>query len=290
MREPFFLTVKSRLFFYFFQAGSNPAAFQPNSLFRMEYHGEGNWSKQESWAQPGEIAWQYQIENDTAYVMSYLGDHYGLKFPKIKVYFNKSSDGINWEPVNSSQPVIYVGGISEIGWMFDLEGIVYGVGRNEDGDTSGWGRRVLTNVNKSFTCFGSQSDPNIIESPRMFRHGNDLYLVGRTDPTGTFQINNWAEDLLPKNLHHYLDLGEYSLRPHGNAIWKVLKGSGKLWKMLDLPGCGDTSFPSILRVGAHKYWLANYSSPLDVCDSWPWILGQISKKGTQIHIIELEFI
>jgi len=256
----------------------------------MEYHGEGNWSKQESWAQPGEIAWQYQIENDTAYVMSYLGDHYGLKFPKIKVYFNKSSDGINWEPVNSSQPVIYVGGISEIGWMFDLEGIVYGVGRNEDGDTSGWGRRVLTNVNKSFTCFGSQSDPNIIESPRMFRHGNDLYLVGRTDPTGTFQINNWAEDLLPKNLHHYLDLGEYSLRPHGNAIWKVLKGSGKLWKMLDLPGCGDTSFPSILRVGAHKYWLANYSSPLDVCYSWPWILGQISKKGTQIHIIELEFI
>lgn len=44
--------------------------------------------------------------------MSYLGDHYGLQFPKIKVYFNKSEDGIHWAPVNPKEPVIYVGGIS----------------------------------------------------------------------------------------------------------------------------------------------------------------------------------
>lgn len=62
--------------------------------------------------------------------MSYLGDHYGLEFPKIKVYFNKSQDGIHWTPVDEKNPVIYVGGISEIGWMFDLRGKVFGVGRN----------------------------------------------------------------------------------------------------------------------------------------------------------------
>ena len=44
--------------------------------------------------------------------MSYIGDHYGLKFPAIKVYFNKSNDGINWSPVDTSNPVIYTGGIS----------------------------------------------------------------------------------------------------------------------------------------------------------------------------------
>lgn len=124
----------------------------------------------------------------------------------------------------------------------------------------------------------------------MFRHGDDLYLVGRTDPTGTFMNNDFYENLLPRNLHHYFDLGAYSLRPHGNAIWKVLKSSGLLLKVLDLPGCGDTSFPSILRVGEHKYWLANYSSPMELCAAWPWLLGQVSAQGTQIHIIELNFI
>jgi hypothetical protein len=112
MREPYFLNVQGRLFFYFFQAGDNPAAFQPNSLFRSEYISKQNWTKQEPWGQPGEIAWQYQVENGTAYAMSYLGDHYGLQFPKIKVYFNKSEDGIHWAPVNPKEPVIYVGGIS----------------------------------------------------------------------------------------------------------------------------------------------------------------------------------
>jgi hypothetical protein len=124
----------------------------------------------------------------------------------------------------------------------------------------------------------------------MFRHGDDLYLVGRTDPTGSFYNDNPLERLLPKNLHHYLDLGEYSLRPHGNAIWKIMKSSGKLLKVLDLPGCGDTSFASIIRVGDHEYWLANYSSPLDRCEDWPWLLGQISQQGTQIHLIKLKFI
>ena len=67
-----------------------------------------------------------------------------------------------------------------------------------------------------------QSNPEIYESPRMFRHGNDLYLIARTDPNGQF----WSKDnsilnLLPDNLHHLIDLGRYSLRSHGTAIWKV---------------------------------------------------------------------
>jgi hypothetical protein len=48
--------------------------------------------------------------------------------------FNKSSDGINWEPVDPKIPHVYVGGGSEVGWGFDLLGNLYGVIRNEDGD------------------------------------------------------------------------------------------------------------------------------------------------------------
>ena len=62
----------------------------------------------------------------------------------IDQHFNKSSDGINWEPVNPENEVPYRGGISEIGWAFDLEGNIWGVGRNEDGDDSGWGSRIFS--------------------------------------------------------------------------------------------------------------------------------------------------
>ena len=52
-------------------------------------------------------------------------------------------DGIEWNPVNEDRPATYNGGISEIGWTFDLEGNLWGVGRNEDGDDSLWGSRIF---------------------------------------------------------------------------------------------------------------------------------------------------
>jgi hypothetical protein len=48
--------------------------------------------------------------------------------------FNQSTDGLNWEPVDPKTPVVYRGGASEVGWSFDLEGNLYGILRNEDGD------------------------------------------------------------------------------------------------------------------------------------------------------------
>lgn len=123
----------------------------------------------------------------------------------------------------------------------------------------------------------------------MFRHANDLYLVGRTDPDGKFEQHNFIEDELPNSIHHLIDLVSYSFRRHGDAIWK-LESDGTLTKVVDIPGCGDTAFPSIMRVSEHKYWIANYSSPFDECKNWSWLHGQLSQDGTQIHYIEVEFV
>lgn len=74
--------------------------------------------------------------------------------------------------------------------MFDLEGVFWGVLRNEHGDKSGWGSRIAHGKPEqsgrwTFSDNG-KSNSTIYESPRMFRHGNDLYLVARTDPSGHF--------------------------------------------------------------------------------------------------------
>lgn len=90
------------------------------------------------------------------------------------------------------------------------------------------------------------SNPHIYESPRMFNHEGELYLVARTDPTGPFMSNYTATSELPPNQHHLYDLVAYSLRAHGTAIWRLNRETAALEWLLDLPGCGDTAFPRLV--------------------------------------------
>jgi len=79
------------------------------------------------------------------------------------------------------------------------------------------------------------------------------------------------------------------LRNHGVALWKLNTDTLTLTKISDVPGCGDTAFPSIERVSKHKYVIANYTSPLDQCKAWWWIHGQLSSEGTSIYLMEIDF-
>ena len=145
--------------------------------------------------------------------------------------------------MNIDQEIIYNGGISEVGfqiislrfpvvkyqfenltklgWTFDIFKNAWGVGRNEHGDLSGWGSRVFKADHdpdatgtagpalKEWVPLHEDSDPNIYESPRLFRHGNDLYLIARTDPDGPFCRPCDRED---PNVCHLADLAAFTLR------------------------------------------------------------------------------
>ena len=130
-----------------------------------------------------------------------------------------------------------------------------------------------------------QSDVEIYESPRMFRHGEQLYLIARTDPDGTFYTER---DIGNVNVHHLIDLGAYSTRRHGTALYKLINGKS-MEKVLDLPGCGDNAFPSIVRLDKHKYLIANYTSPTTRCEEWSWIRGQVSPRGTGVYFTLITF-
>merc|ERR1712037_476778 len=84
------------------------------------------------------------------------------------------------------------------------------------------------------------------------------------DPTGTFYMER--NESIPESLHHLIDLGAYSTRPHGVTLWRMDKLEGTFEKLLDLPGCGDTAFPSIVRISASTFLVANYTSPLSRCE------------------------
>lgn len=253
LREPMFLTLNDKLYFSFFQAGTNPIDFEPLGLFRIRMIRVGEWTSPELYGHEGEVVWEIVQENGTAYSQSYSGQ-YGLPgdgtdLGQLDMFLNMSTDGINWQPVG--QEVIYHGGLTEVGFYFDLEGNVWGVARNEDGDESGWGSRTFFASQDDLSSWNfvtEESDPWIYESPKMFRHGSELYLVARTDPEGPF----WSKDnpllnILPAWEHHLADLVSFSLRQHGTGIWHLDRSTGQLSLVLELTGCGDTAFPSIIR-------------------------------------------
>ena len=71
-------------------------------MLRSEYLGPQNWTEITEWGMLGEIAWQFQVENGTAYAGSYVGNHYGLKLGGMNLFLNKTTDGVNWEPIDSN--------------------------------------------------------------------------------------------------------------------------------------------------------------------------------------------
>ena len=129
------------------------------------------------------MAWQYHVFDDIAYTISYAGEHYNVgSLGQVKLFFNKSDDGRTWTPISSKTSPFSLGGISEVGWAVDNTGVLYGVGRNEDGDDSGWGSRVLKFDPETMEApqwIGNQSNPNIYESPRMFTHEAQCSKIGK---------------------------------------------------------------------------------------------------------------
>lgn len=287
MREPFLISFHGQLFFTFFQAGKDPLKFEPKHMMRTVRSADGTWSGLEAWGTPGEVPWELKVRNDKIYMTSYLGNHYSAGKSKVDVHFTESSDGYHWSPVNPAQPIVYEGGVSEVAFEFTEAGKLWAVTRNEDGDDSGWGSHVATadHFGKDAWKFPGRSDPNRYDSPRMFRHGSDIYLVARRDIRGPFDRGLRH---LPFAVQKWIYLTSYSLRPKRTALYHINQETSKVEWIQDLPSAGDTSFPSVVQTGPDQFLVANYTSPPEK-SRWNWLRGQVSKLGTQIYLVHLDF-
>lgn len=130
-----------------------------------------------------------------------------------------------------------------------------------------------------------RSDPERYDSPEMFRHGDELYLVARRDIGGPY--DQGLE--LPVETARLRYQAAYWARPKRTAIYRIDQESQRVVHLMDLPSAGDTAFPAIRRTGPHTFLLANYSSPFDRPDI-AWSEGQGSERGTQLYLFTLSFV
>lgn len=287
-REPRLLAFNGFLQLLFFEAGSEAGTFAPRRMWRARRLGPAQWSAPELLTDAGEVPWDVKVHDGVAYRTSYLGDHYGAgETSDIEVFFKQTRDGTAWENV-SGRPHVYVGGVSEVAFDFDRDGRLWAVTRDEDGDASGFGSHVCTAPPDDLAAWDCPpvTDPERYDSPEMFRHGDDLYLLARRDVGGPYDGRD-ADLSLAERRGRYLIA--YSLRPKRFALYKLDRETRRVVHVMDLPGAGDTAFPSVQQTGPDTYLVANYTSPLDDPDI-SWLRGQTSPRGTQIYLLTLTFV
>lgn len=285
VREPFLIPINNELHFYFFSAGTKITAFNPEKIYHYKLKKEV-WSGPDEILSPGEIHWSIKNRKGRTYMTSYIGNHYKLNGQsQVALHFKSTLDGINFTPNNDSS-LVYLGGVSECAFEFDYEGNLWGVTRLEDGDKTGFGSHVIyadkENLHKWY--FPKKSDSKCFMSPRMFNHNNQLYLIARKHlGNKPFQRANRNLPLFIQRLSNWMT---YSFTKKTTALYRINKIKKKVEWVLDLPGDGDTAFPSIVQLDKNTFLYANYSSPINPDRKKSWIIGQLSKTGIYFQLIK----
>lgn len=288
VREPFFYVVNDTLYFTFFEAGDDPMDFEPRALWRTRREGLARWTEIEQWGDAGEVAWDIKVRSGQAYLTSYVGTNYASGPSGNTVRFSTAPDGLAWRPASGDDPAVYHGGCSEAAWELDVDGSLWAVLRNEQGDETGFGAQIChapAGDLGRWTCL-DRSDPERYDSPRMFRHGDDLYLVARRDIGGPYDDGDTTIPYSERRRDLQID---YWFRPKRTALYRIDREGPRVVHVLDFPSAGDTAFASVRRTGPHTFLIANYTSPLSDPDR-TWLDGQDAEDGTQIYLIDLTFM
>lgn len=288
IREPYLISITERLHFYFFTAGTKMSEFTPEQIYHYEKEAGGIWEEKGRVLSKGEVHWSMKKRGGKTYLSSYTGSHYKLKGESnVSLFFKETTDGKYFYPeLDSAQ--VHFGGVSECGFEFDYSGNLWGVTRLEDGDETGFGSHIIYADSAKIRewDFPEKANKTAYMSPKMFNHNNEIYLISRKQlGKKPFGKTNEKKSIKKQRLRNWVG---YSLTPKTSALYKLNKQERALEWLTDLPGNGDTGFPSIIRLSEHKFLVANYSSPLNRKKKRSWLSGQLGRTG--IYLLTIEFL
>src|SRR5262249_14387270 len=172
--------------------------------------GPGCWTPPEKWGAGDEITWDFKVREGRAWMTSYRNKRYELAAHPVDVRFSTSTDGLEWRTVGD-RPV-HRGGATETAFEFDRSGALWAIARNEDGDATGFGSYVAAAQPSAWDGWVSAAHDGSsrFDSPRLFRHGDDVYLVARRHLGPPFGSRFPSLSGGPRRL---LEWASYSVRP-----------------------------------------------------------------------------
>jgi hypothetical protein len=289
LREPRFLSLNGSLFLYVSVLGADRIAFEPMGVRVSERARNGTWSALEDVAGlGGYIAWRTRVERGTPYMLAYLGGEHIYLFDgePLSVDLLTTTDGRIWEPVNPERRTVYMGGGSESDMAIGDDGTLYAVIRNEAGDENGWGSLVCRAPPTDLAAWDCHIDPKKYDSPLMFWHDGEAYLVGRRNvtDTGNYDLMR-GRTMVGRTYENQI---AYHSAPKRCSLWRYVQEEDRIAYILDLPSGGDTCFPAMIAGDvADELVLYNYSSDLDDPDleEMAWSEGQLGNTYVYRHVL-----
>ena len=288
LREPRLLSFDGMLFLFISVLGENPLDFEPQGLMVAQYMGPGDWTEPEKILEDENfIAWRTKTIDGIPYMLAYTGGEniYDPESGAMQVHWLTTDDGYVWEPVVPGRPIVLEGGCSETDFEFLDNGDLIAVCRNEKGDEDGWGSKVCRAPADDLGAWECAPDKKKYDSPLIFKHGSDIYLIGRRNLniSGDYDLG-W--DHLPQTIRFLMYELDYWTHLKRTSLWKVDPENLAVSFLADFPSRGDTCFPGIIKLDDTSYAVYNYSSPVTGPDLI-WVKGQIGP--TYIYRYELEF-
>jgi len=229
LRETLLFEMNGVLFLYFFSLVPSNKKFKPISMYCITSKDAKVWTEPVRVCRDREVPWDIKVRKvpggpfahqvkEVAYKASYHGDHYGTN--EVFVLFEKSTDGLNWEPVGEDA-VVYTGGVSEVSFEFTSEGDLVAIGRNEDGDASGFGSQLFHAGSNDLGRWRHlrTSLPWRFDSPRLVRTSSGEILLFSRYAAARYDL---APRWLSFNTQKTINLITYSLRPKSAAIFRII--------------------------------------------------------------------
>jgi hypothetical protein len=286
LREPRFLAIGDRLFLYFAVLGDYLAEFTPKEARVSEYLGPQAWSDSRVVFEPTFIPWRTKTIAGAPSILGYVGgEHiYEPGGAGVKVSWWTTDDGVTMAPRVADQPIVLEGGSSETDLVTLDDGSLVAVSRNELGDALGWGMKICRADAATPGDWHCVADPKKYDSPLLFRHGSDVYLIGRRQVTATGNYDLFLRDLSPAEQTRAYEL-DYWQTPKRCALWRVDTATLAVAHVLDLPSSGDTCFAGLVELGDGRYLVYDYTSPLDADLDRTWMNAQFGP--TEIHYLTL---
>ncbi|NNL65696.1 MAG: hypothetical protein HKP30_05595, partial [Myxococcales bacterium] len=296
LREPRLLSHQGRVVLFVSKLGSDPLDFEPQGMVRAVREA-GRWSELAAFGPERTIGWRARKLDGVPALVAYQGGGtaYGPGETRMRIDLFRSDDGLDWRLWDPEHGALYEGGGGEAD--FDrAQGDWFGVIRVESGDDRGYGSRLCRAPADHPARWRCRTDPRKYDSPFVFAHDGEVYLLGRRNLRGDGRFDRGVGPsqgplrLLRTAWNHL----SYSTARKRCALWRFVPEAGaeggddpavRLAFVLDLPSRGDTCFAAVLageRPGERVVY--DYSSPLDGDDP-RWIEGQRGETRIYRHVL-----
>lgn len=264
LREPRFAVFNNKLFFYFFEGGTNLFKFEPKHIWVSVFDGE-RWAEKVKTNLDGFVNWRCRVHAGKLYLSAYYGVNLYNEGHTANLRLFTSTDGIRFDPV-SEAPQIDTHGAEEGEFIFDREGNLWATVRIE-----GSGSYLCYAPKDSLGHWRKKFSKTKYDSALLLEHGGEIYLIARRHLKGdATPVEHPDKKQRRKNLLRY------SLSRKVTALFRINREKMEIEHITDFPSTGDTAFPAVAPRDSSSYFLLNYSSDIHKAPK-NWLRGQLGK-------------